>query len=687
MKYAPATALLLAMISLASLAPVASGQQKHQLQIDTPGQLTRLELTLPDAIDGRDVTLHFGIQDGRVRQAWGFASGSTRVIDAIDAGKLSWDGRKLSGSLVCWVDLDGESQTRRLEAELQATLSDGRCSGSYSAKHSVLTETLTYETDSYVLEPGEFSLFHYGQQFQGKARARLTGLVRPQAASLRIWTRHALRGDASWQRYVTLEVEIAQGKAAGVKIVPSNGARAGWVAAVQNQQLRLAEGKLEGSVTFKVSTPDTAGIEAGLYRFDIAARVVDNTLRGSTSVSLNGKPIAGQVGLAGVGQSPLEERKATGVRVIELARGIEAQRDLRIHLVYQGRQLKGAVAFHPTFPEWWNVSMPDGPESLRVSFPESSYMTSKTDAVDVDYQLSLDQAGKGTFRCRFGDYVKSGGRVSGRLLSEADLRRRNAIAQGHGWPFWNGPTSSFAAKPSPQELVESLDKARLVWIGQDIPPARCQTTRYGEGNLVRFLQRGGCAGGGASPVLADGKVYLYYFQPSGSSVGDYVQDMARSQRHVLRKMWLTEADDVVLCMDAATGKTLWKTTFPGQGRYYGSHGTGRAKGAYTSNLAVAEGKAVIHTTGGWTHCLDADSGKRLWSSRKGGGALRVIAADVVVASGEDVVAFDLADGRELDLVAAYPLTPTVQALAKLALYEGDVLADRERFILQVQADF
>jgi outer membrane protein assembly factor BamB len=110
-------------------------------------------------------------------------------------------------------------------------------------------------------------------------------------------------------------------------------------------------------------------------------------------------------------------------------------------------------------------------------------------------------------------------------------------------------------------------------------------------------------------------------------------------------MWLTKADDVVVCMDAATGKTLWKTTFPNQGRYYGHRGTGRAKGAYTSNLAVGDGKVVVHGTSGKTYCLDAGTGKHAWSSPQGGGALRIIAADVVVASGDDVVALDMETGQ------------------------------------------
>ena len=633
---------------LAVLAAAAGAQETHETRIDTPGELTRLELTLPDALEGRTIALHLGLQDGAVRQAWGFVSGSTRVIDALDVAKLTWADGKLAGPLVCWVNLDGESQTRRLQLDLQATVDESRCAGSYTGRHSVLTDTLTYDTDSYIVEPGEFSLFHYGQTLKGPARARWVGPARAEKATLTLWTRHALTGDSSWQRYVTLDIDIADGKAVDVKITPSNGARAGWVASPQANDLRFDGRKLTGSVTFKVATPRTAGVDAGVYRFAIDAAVENNTLRGSTSVSLDGKTVAGGVGLAGVGESSVQGAKAPRLRVIELTNAIEGARDLRVHLLYEGESFKRGVAFHPTFPEWWPVELLEKGDGFRVAFTENSYMTSKADAVTVPYELSFEAAAdgqEGTYRCTFGSYVETGGKLTGRVVPPEELRRAGAIRKGHDWPFWNGPNSNFAAVPSGHELVRSLDEAKVMWIGEDIPPARCQTTRYGEGNLVRFLERGGATGGGCSPVLADGRIYLYYFQPSGGEVGDYVKQMAADKRHVLRSMWLTRADDVVLCMDAATGQTIWKTTFPGQGRYFGSHGTGQAKGAYTANLAVAGGKAVIQTTGGWTHCLDAGSGKRVWSSRQGVGALPIIAADVVVASGNDVVALGLDDGR------------------------------------------
>ncbi len=622
-------------------------QPSADVRVETPGESTRMVLTLPEALFERDITLHLGWQDGKPRQAWGFASGSTRVIDAVDTSKLTFADGKLAGKLTCWVDLDGDHQTHRLEVEMDAELSGQDITGKYKGKHSVLTDALVYETDSYVLEPGEFSLFHYGQELKGKATSRCDRLADAKNSSITVWTRHALKGDASWQRYVTFQMTVADGKANRLTVNPTN--RSGWNATVQKQDLKFDGRKLTGAVTFKVATPHTAGVVAGTYRFVFDARIRSNALSGSTTVYMNDKLLARGVGLAGTASGGSADKDGRRVRVIELSQAIQAKRDLQVHLVYDGDRFIRGVAFHPTFPDWFEAKPLEKGDGFVVHFSKDSYMTSKKEPVAVAYELSLkdkDAGQAGTYRCRFGQYVESGGKLRGEVVDQEQIRTAHAIRKGHDWPFWNGPSSSFAAKPSGRELVDKLQDARLVWVGEDIPPARCQTTRYGEGNLVRFIERGGSSGGGCSPVLADGKVYLYYFQPSGGDVGGYVKEMVQKKQHVLRKMWLAKADDVVVCMDAATGKTLWKTTFPNQGRYYGYRGTGRAKGAYTSNLAVRDGKVVVHGTSGTTHCLDADSGKRLWSSPKGGGSLRIIAADVVVASGGHVVALDMKTGKQ-----------------------------------------
>jgi len=92
------------------------------------------------------------------------------------------------------------------------------------------------------------------------------------------------------------------------------------------------------------------------------------------------------------------------------------------------------------------------------------------------------------------------------------------------------------------------------------------------------------AGGMGSVVIAGDKVYLYANWKSG-----FAGEKA--------------ARDVVFCLDAETGKTLWKAAFPGQ--VYGS-GT-------SSTPCIAGGKCYV-AGGKRLYCLDAVSGALLWQT-------------------------------------------------------------------------
>lgn len=67
-------------------------------------------------------------------------------------------------------------------------------------------------------------------------------------------------------------------------------------------------------------------------------------------------------------------------------------------------------------------------------------------------------------------------------------------------------------------------------------------------------------------------------------------------------------DEVILCLDAATGKELWKNTYPSAAVTgpSGSHPGPR------SSPAVASGKIVTFGASGILSCLDAVTGKVLW---------------------------------------------------------------------------
>lgn len=116
-------------------------------------------------------------------------------------------------------------------------------------------------------------------------------------------------------------------------------------------------------------------------------------------------------------------------------------------------------------------------------------------------------------------------------------------------------------------------------------------------------QKGLHAGGGASPVVVDGRVFLSYYLPAEDTPW-MDTPMRRHKRTALL------ATDVVLCMDAYTGKTLWKKQFPGGPCYTDM------KSAGNSGLSpcVHEGRVYSFCTGHVLRCLDAKAGRTVWET-------------------------------------------------------------------------
>lgn len=177
------------------------------------------------------------------------------------------------------------------------------------------------------------------------------------------------------------------------------------------------------------------------------------------------------------------------------------------------------------------------------------------------------------------------------------------------WPCWRGPEGSGTVS-SGAKTVDAAAAARLAWISADpIPPAGWDVTSVT------------CSGGLNNPVLADGRIYLTYYEMSGEVVAkgweknkdDRRQAQAFPTEAALRRRWLVGADDVIHCFDAATGTTLWRKVFKDQALNYNHRAPGLKTGPHMTPC-VADGR--LYATGALMalYCLDAKTGEVAWQN-------------------------------------------------------------------------
>jgi len=179
------------------------------------------------------------------------------------------------------------------------------------------------------------------------------------------------------------------------------------------------------------------------------------------------------------------------------------------------------------------------------------------------------------------------GKLRGQLVTEAELRRANALAAGRDYPCSRGPTGGGTAIDCGQALVRSFADARLVWKSEEnyVPGA------WG----ANFRGIGRELGNYGGVVVADDRVYAYYSCPVKvpADAAETNAVPARTQPHVAwtrsrdgnlvlnevssvagaASMWtpsdlydgplrMVKGIDRVLRVDAATGRTLWRASWP-----------------------------------------------------------------------------------------------------------------------------
>ncbi len=253
--------------------------------------------------------------------------------------------------------------------------------------------------------------------------------------------------------------------------------------------------------------------------------------------------------------------------------------------------------------------------------PDKTQNQGPSDAVIHQYAVDAKIAGgaiTGTWKTADG---KRTGNVSGSVKTEKELQAANAFTKGKDWPLYHGSLSSFAAAPCGLTLATDPKDFRLAWKSEELMPC-------GQGNGCHYLPgmlMCRTIGGGASPVVsADGKVYVNYIQPAGTvsniekAYGKSANALADLEKLAaewnselgpgVREKFLLHADDVIVCMDAVTGKTLWKTVFAEKGRYQQGHKIGPVN----NTPCLGDGKVFAMGSLGRVYALDAQTGKPLW---------------------------------------------------------------------------
>ncbi len=211
------------------------------------------------------------------------------------------------------------------------------------------------------------------------------------------------------------------------------------------------------------------------------------------------------------------------------------------------------------------------------------------------------------------------GKVTGRARREAELRQDGVSPQAV-WPCWLGPQQNFSSGPSSSPLVADLNHARLVWASQWIGPTESGSQRYGA-----------CVGcprcaGGASPVVVGSRLYQFRYEASGPPFQEgHLKKVLSGERGAktrqqmeevgwtmddLRRRWAIHADEQLVCLDTATGKRLWKVTWPQEGINLYDH-----KCSLTNHTpAAADGNVFVFGSLGIVRCVDGQSGEVLWSA-------------------------------------------------------------------------
>ena len=189
------------------------------------------------------------------------------------------------------------------------------------------------------------------------------------------------------------------------------------------------------------------------------------------------------------------------------------------------------------------------------------------------------------------------GTITGHLQSEAQMAAANPLDPSLDFSSYLGPFSDWSVRKQKVKLVDDLRNAHLLWKSELTPPGRPEASH-----------QEGISGGGFSPILYDGKIYQYYLRPAGPHLDSQASvPPTDGSRHLIDR-WRIAADDYLLCLDARTGRTLWRTRLPLWGFNY-AH---MSKSGGNMTPCAGDGKIFTLSSTLRLSAFDANTGDMLW---------------------------------------------------------------------------
>ncbi|MFW6106961.1 MAG: PQQ-binding-like beta-propeller repeat protein [bacterium] len=607
--------LLMASLLLSATAQAVAGSLPEDYQ--------RYELTLRDAhCAEEDMTLHLNYQDGRFLQGWVDVDGKA-VQSRVDASELALGDGAVRGTVDVVVD-----GSRFFAIDIDAEVDDaGKITGDHEVRYGwegggyIFTED-GLDHDALVVNMDQLRLLRSGDEWSGPAEGTIKAAASvDQPVRFRIDMGRPLRGPAAtWHRVVILEFIVRGDEVISFDAESRPGAP--WtLREIIDANVSFDGNRIEGEMTIDI---DSAYLHSGEYDFAFEADVQQNLVSGETTVyhekTHGGEGpretthrISGRAELVNAGATD----PANAVHRITFKPSHGVDREMTAVVEMKQGQLAGVLVepIHGNEPA--SIFDPEvslegdrlhGSLLIDGKAQDSGYPDAwgkKELAYEFDLRIS-DGKLAGDYDARYDRARQVAGAVTGRRVATEELRAANPAPEVD-WPTWHGPRHTLSAAETDTQIIDNLSDARTLWKSERTPPARAQIGRYGTSNLQRAIRRG-LGGGGASVVVHDGRIYLYYFEPSGEA--SVARGIAERRGRQFDESWKILADDVVLCIDLETGATLWKRRFEQTGlNLYG--GSKNAPGAAVS---VGEGKVFAVGSAGKLWAMDAENGEVLWES-------------------------------------------------------------------------